>query len=343
MRPIALIATVAALVVAGAPSAAFRLAADDVELAHFVVEGALYGIETQPAFSGYDIRGNLVQGNGRGLNLRSGGAHESVVRHNCFRWNERGIESENPGTLANALIDHNTTFANTRIGIGATGIPGERVNVRIGHNASYADGTAEGTGSIRISASRASTVSYNEIVGSQSGIAGGGGNVGLEISYNRVRDVAGNAIIVQSRTTEPPVAAPSTGLVISRNDTEGSGLNGIVISTTTIGALISDNRADGNGGLCFVPPPDVATTCGHGIFVGGGSSGSRVERNHTRGNTRDGIRVARTSFGNVLDGNHMWHNLVHDAHDTNRPANVWVDNHCEIDDPPGTICPAEAP
>ena len=88
-----------AAVVAGAPYS-FNLAADGVQLRGFVIEGADYGIVTAPEFSGYVIHRNLVENSTRaGINLRASGAMATVVSHNCLRGNERGIESENPGTL----------------------------------------------------------------------------------------------------------------------------------------------------------------------------------------------------------------------------------------------------
>ena len=332
----------------------FRLEADDIELEHFVVQGARYGIDTDPRFSGYEIRGNLVQHNtgpplapGAGLNFRSSGAQEALVRHNCFRGNDKGTESELPGKLENARIEHNSTFRNPEGGIRATG-DGERERVTIEYNAGRQDGLrgpdpVPGRGSIMISHSTDSSVSYNDVTRSAVGILAGEGNVGLEISRNRIREVAFNGIIVQGEPGVPPNPI-NDDLNISHNDVVGNGENGIALSSLvfTEDSLISHNRTDENGGA---PGCGARRNCGNGIFVGRTTSGTRnrFEHNHARRNHRDGIlsfgdAVVPAPAGNFYTDNHMRDNIEHDAHDDNRPGNVWLNNHCETDFPTGTIC-----
>lgn len=76
----------------------------------------------------------------------------------------------------------------------------------------------------------------------------------------------------------------------------------------------------------------------NGIAVGM-SQNVTVERNHSDRNALDGIRSGPAPTGsNFFVSNHMLDNSEHDAHDENRPANTWVDNHCRTDFPAGTIC-----
>lgn len=318
----------------------FTLAANDVEIEHFVVQDADYGIDASPAFSGYEIRGNLLQQNGRGLNFRSSGAEESLVRHNCFRGNQRGIESELPGTLVNARVDDNSTFRNREGGMWATG-EGQRIGLTIEHNSSLQDGgTVAGNASIRITNSTDSRVTYNEIIESAVGIRGDNGNVRLEVSRNRIRDVNFNGIIFQSQV---PGGPPNVQLDVSHNHVLRSGANGIAFGSGvgTFDSLISHNQTDENGRTCL----GLFRNCGNGIFVGRRTSGTgnRFEHNHARRNFRDGIlsfgdSPADAPAGNFYLHNHMRHNIEFDARDDNRAGNVWEDNHCETDFPPGTIC-----
>ena len=161
-----------------------------------------------------------------------------------------------------------------------------------------------------------------------------------------MREVAFNGIILQGepRVLPNPI---NDQLNISHNDVGRSGENGIALSSLvfTQNSLISHNRTDENG-----DPVGCAgrRNCGSGIFVGRTTSGTRnrFEHNHSRRNLRDGILSfgdppgtgVPAPAGNFYFDNHMMHNVEHDAHDDNRPGNVWVNNHCETDFPPETIC-----
>lgn len=325
----------------------FNLAADDVELEGFVVTGASYGIVTDPAFSGYEIRDNLGQNNGlAALNLRTDGGNESLVRHNCFRENGRtGMESEAPRILRNARIEHNSTTRNGGTGIDAacgTGGPGAAVreDVTVAHNASLREGFA----SFTIANSRNSRLSHNSSVASVVGIVAAGGNEALEVIHNAVRE-ARNGMLINAFCSSQPNAA----LDVSYNRFEHNSNQGILSQPplSLVGSFLSHNRTSDNGanGIILPNARDNRIERNHshrngqdGIRIGRGSTGNRVERNHTNHNGRDGIRAVATAIMNVFAGNHMRKNGEHDAHDDNRPDNVWVNNHCETDFPPGTIC-----
>ena len=205
-----------AAVVEAAPYG-FHLAADDIGLTGFVIHGGDYGIVTSPDSSGYRIQGNLVQYGARaGINLRSSGTAETVVSHNCLRANLRGTESENPGILRHARITHNRTSGNGQIGVGATGVPGERVGVAIEHNVSRGDGldVLAFSAAIMLSASTDSRVAHNTSAASARGVWVGGGNVGLEVVHNRVHDSVANGILLNARASEPVV--PNVALEVTQ-------------------------------------------------------------------------------------------------------------------------------
>lgn len=318
-----------AVVVEAAPYA-FHLAADDTGLTGFVIHGGDYGIVTSPDSSGYRIQGNLVQYSARaGINLRSSGADETVVSHNCLRANLRGTESENPGILRYARIAHNRTTGNGQVGIGATEVPGERVGLVIEHNVSRGDGleVLAFSAAIMLSASTDSRVAHNESAASARGVWVGGGNVGLEVVHNRAHDSVANGILLNARASQPMV--PNVGLDVSRNDIRHSAASGLVVSFASANdSLFSRNRLTDNGN--------------DGIFFAG-NRGNLIEHNHAVGNGADGIRSLRGASGNVFAHNHLRDNAEHDAHDDNRPGNLWVANHCDTDFPSGTICAQAQP
>ena len=318
---------VRAVVVEATPFA-FHLAAHDTGLTGFVIQGGDYGIVTSPDASGYRIRNNLVQHSGRaGINLRSSGATETVVSHNCLRANLRGMETENPGILRHASITHNRTSGNGQVGIGATGMPGERAAVVIEHNVSRGDGleVLAFSAAIMLSASTDSRVAHNESAASARGVWVGGGNVGLEVVHNRVHDSVANGILLNARASEPMV--PNVALEVSHNDIRHSAASGLVVSFASANdSVFSRNRltANGNDGVFFA-----------------GNRGNLVEHNSAVGNGADGIRSLRGASGNVFANNHLRDNAEHDAHDDNRAGNDWVANHCDTDFPSGTICAPE--
>ncbi|MGH3371921.1 MAG: right-handed parallel beta-helix repeat-containing protein [Nocardioidaceae bacterium] len=313
-----------AVVVEAAPYA-FHLSADDTGLTGFVIQGGDYGIVTSPDSSGYRIVANLVHHSGRaGINLRSSGVAETVVSHNCLRGNLRGTDSENPGILRHARIAHNRTTGNGQVGIGAPGVPGERVGVVIEHNVSRGDGleVLAFSAAIMLSASAESRVAHNESAASARGVWVGGGNVGLEVVHNRVHDSVANGILVNARAPEPMV--PNVALDVSHNDIRHSAASGLVVSFASANdSVFSRNRltANGNDGVFFA-----------------GNRGNLVEHNRGVGNGADGIRSLPGASGNVFAGNHLRDNAEHDAHDDNRAGNQWVANHCDTDLPSGTIC-----
>lgn len=95
---------------------AVQLAADDIVFYGFHVQNTDQnpGMFSSSLFSGYQILFNVVQRNSFGLYLNASGTRETLVRHNCFRFNDRvpaaaggsGIYSDQG--LRNAQIQENT-------------------------------------------------------------------------------------------------------------------------------------------------------------------------------------------------------------------------------------------
>ena len=297
------------------PFYSFNLQANDIVLEGFVVQGAMRGIRTGH-FSGYTVRHNLVQANTLdGMNFATDGAMESRVYDNCFRNNARGGLVSELGNLHNARIDHNETFAN-RHGIVLAGA-GSRLDVTVDHNRSRNDQFAIG-----ISNSRASRIVDNDVANAgQAAIAVNGANVGLEISSNRLR--ASTAGIFFARRIFLPEFGANSRLDVSNNDIERNRYGILAFPNALHISLIANNQISEN---------EV-----DGVRLQALNNGNTVRNNHVYRNGRNGIYAQLAAF-NVFDGNHMRDSGEFDARDDLRETNVWTDNHCVTDFPPGAIC-----
>ena len=168
----------------------FNLAANNIKLEGFVIQGADFGVQTSSSFSGYTITGNLAQDStSGGINLLSNGAKQSRVSMNCVRSNGEGILSELGPLLANARVDHNTATGNS-VGIDASGI-GSRDAIRFDHNTT----TNNDVGHL-ISNSTNSSIDHNSSTGDGNGINVGGSNSGLVVQNNTVTASIGSGITV---------------------------------------------------------------------------------------------------------------------------------------------------
>ncbi|MGH3079709.1 MAG: right-handed parallel beta-helix repeat-containing protein [Gaiellaceae bacterium] len=191
-------------------SSGFKLEADDIELAGFVVQGASVGIDAVDRFSGYRLHHNLIRLNTLfGVDFGSEGTGDSRVDHNCIRENRWGLVSEldddslwafpavgdergewNARDLHNARIDHNSTFRNAA-GVEAAG-PGRHDNVVFDHNVSREDQVG-----IALQNSRQSRIQDNGLRPARFGVLVGGATTGVEIARNAVQ--TGEQGIVLSR------------------------------------------------------------------------------------------------------------------------------------------------
>jgi parallel beta-helix repeat protein len=308
----------------------FNVIAPAVQIERFTIKAA--GVEgigtyTSPLFSGYRIERNLYTLNTFGLYLNSNGAARSYVEHNAFNDNNlcdrlappppcsaqgNGIYSDQG--LENAEIEHNYFTLHESAGIVFTTTIGLIEDVRIAHNESRQDGSFAA-----IFNSQRVNVLHNRIYRHQgSGIFLGGGDRAMRIAYNHLFAGASSGIVVTFVG-----AGVNLDVLIDHNLIRGGGGNGISLNETNSNE-VRFNRIEGKAA--------------NGIRLND-SDHNRVARNHAHRNGVDGIRVNDSgSVGNRFVRNVMFRNAEHDAHDNNRPGNVWIKNQCRTDSPPATIC-----
>jgi hypothetical protein len=345
-------------------SIAFKLEADDVELAGFVVQGASVGIDASDSFSGYRLHHNLIRLNTLfGLDFGGEGTRESRVDHSCIRENRFGLVSEldddslwkpsdgperdewNARNLRNARIDHNSTYRN-RAGLEAAG-PGQPHLVTFEHNVLVEDVVG-----IAIQNSTESAVVDNEITMRDpwpvNGTSAtfpflfGGNSVGLEVRSNRA---LGGRTGVTFQTTGfiDLFPAASRNVVMAENVVTGMTRTGIGLAPATaaapslIDSLLENNTSNENG---F-----------HGFIIQSGNHDNLLRANQANENGGNGIYAFAATFSNTFAQNSMhdngWNPLVVppvltnpkvDARDDNWPQNTWTDNDCDTDNQEGLIC-----
>jgi hypothetical protein len=291
-------------IVQGGPSPLFSLAADDVSLLNFVVQNNAggNGIETNSAFSGYDIRNNVVQNNtSTGLVFHASGASPSLVANNCFRTAGLGIRSASfSGPLQDAVIRNNDFFQNAGGGIFLGHIsPGSLDGVTVANNVSRED------------------AGFIEVGGSQD----------TKIANNRIFDSADDAIVVDG---------DNVGLVVRANRLSGGALDGIAVIDFLSGGggnqglNIVRNRIDGFAGSGIIATPEA--------LFNSKVVENRIEDNDVDGIRlavgNDGNRFT----DNVLDdnGEHDCHDETAGG-GTAGTANIWRKNQGDTATPPG-IC-----
>jgi parallel beta-helix repeat protein len=324
-------------------SIAFKLEADNVDLAGFVVQGATVGIDASDRFSGYRIHHNLIRLNTLfGVDLGSEGTHQSRVDRNCIRDGLRwGLVSEldddslwkfgdgperdlwNARDLRNARVDHNNTFRNggplLGVGLEAAG-PGQRDQVTFDHNV-----LREELVGIALQNATRSAIVDNEITSSAfRSIYLGGANDGVEIRSNIARG-GGAAGVRFARAEFLDVFPPSRNMLVSRNDVSDMGGAGMFVAADSLtGSTISENTTSENRG--------------NGIAFARGNTGNVVLRNQSDNNRAVGILAGLGATGNRFDHNSMHGNALFDASDLNTPLNEWIGNDCDTDSPAGMLC-----
>jgi len=278
---------------------AFELRADNVILSGFTVRGLANGpgIYTSPAFSGYLIRGNLIEDNVFGLYLHSSGAIESVVAHNVFRENNRPGSASGDGIysdqgLQNATIERNVFTGHESAAMVFAGTA--QSGLRIRHNRLVDDN------SIVVFNASDIEISHNASLRPEgTGILIGGGVTGATVSHNRIDDGAYRGIVVLNYLGP---SGPNSDVVIAHNVVRGNGTQGIELSDVT-GSRVERNQVLANGG--------------DGIRLTETATGNVVEGNHMRSN--GGFDAHDLSSGTETAGT----------------ANTWTRNHCNTDSPDG--------
>ena len=264
------------------------------------------GIFTSRDHSGYRLLDNVMQDNTKGLYLNSSGAQATLVKHNCFRNNNRPGAASGNGVysdqgLANASIDDNFFTLDQNAAIVVDTFLTPPANLTITHNNSVDDS------SIALFHVKDSVVSYNHSQGSNgSAIFVGGDTSNLEISHNLLENGSANGISIHDDVSGPPIG-PNVNLLVTKNNTRGFGSNGI---------RLQGDAAGNNDNVNF---------------------------NRSRGNAVDGIRAVglmpdgETSAGFRIEKNEMSSNGEHDCHggSATPPANTWLNDKGFTENQPG--------
>ena len=270
------------------------------------------------------IRDNLVQNNVFGIYFNSSGASESVVENNYLNNNNvpgaasgNGVYSDQG--LRNAEIESNLITNHTNAGIILIGFGAPpNNNITISNNALIEDA------SITLLQIDDSEVTHNLSVNSKgSGIVVTDAQ-NLLIAYNDLQNGAFNGVSLTSVGV-----GESANVRIEHNMISGFGDNGVRLS-------FSQNN--------FVNYNQIENNRGSGILLEATSSANRIAHNQVfengspLGDLTDGIRVMLGSVGNLIEYNHMFDNITHDAHDDNpNGVNIWRHNQGETENQPGLI------
>ena len=328
-------------------SVAFKLEANDIVLAGFVVEGATVGIDAADRFSGYRIHHNLIRLNTLfGVDFGSSGTNLSRADHNCFRENSYGLVSEldddslaerdesNARYLVNARIDHNSTFRHQpglQAGLEAAG-PGRHDRLTFDHNVSREDRIG-----IALQNSQDSAILENDITLARHGIYVGGATEDLRIARNYVhtarlpaRNLAGQGIVFV-----PPTGfldsfdAPATDVLVSENTVTGFS-DGIIAAPFPGGRLVDSTIVNNITNENVQPPEAMMPNFGAGIRLHSGNVRNTVRGNQADRNSRYGIWNRTGATANTYLGNSMFGNGVADAADDAWGANEWIGNLCAV-------------
>lgn len=252
---------------------AFNLTANRIVIDGFRITGADgdSGIVTAANRSGYEVRNNMINSNTRGINLNSNGNIKTIVSRNLFDTNNvagpgAGDAIRSVSGLRNAEISYNTfqNHANSAITLADSATHN---NVKFHHNLSMNDATTVNW--YRASNSRAD---HNDISGffapDYGAISLGGGNSNVTIDHNDISGRNSSGIVIVDY-----IGAVNTNLTIDHNDIFGSALDGIEVRASSTGGsvLITFNDANSNGR--------------DGIRVDTGNSGLVINENDMSGNT----------------------------------------------------------
>ena len=288
----------------------FFLQADNITVEGFTIQpdpasvGATPGIGvfTDPAFSGYDVRHNVIQNNTFGVDVNSHGELTAYVRQNCLRNNNLNQTQGGFGIfsnigLNNARIENNYCTQQRNYCILLTG--GPNVNVQVTHNESVDDST------IALMVATNVVVDHNKVINpTNTGILlGAGVNTG-DVSYNQL------------------YGGPNSG-------------NGISLSAQAVAANpapAARNLSVGNN--------KVSNFKWDGIRLGDASTANTVENNRVEYNAMAGIQATGQANNNTIQKNMIRQNHP-DCYDdttgagTAGTANFWVKNHGQTENRPG--------
>jgi Right handed beta helix region len=288
------------------PATGLVITAAGVVVAGFDFQNSNFGITNPPAIpiSGFWIHDNVFRGHANDA-IRLRNASAGRVDHNCMR--ENGAHGMTLIGGHDVRIDHNATTRNglaipSSEGIHVIGLTAPAFDVTVEHNRSVNERLAIG-----LSRTADVVVTANSAVGSEfAAIRLESGNTGTQITHNHLT-ASGNGILFSPENIGfvPLLGPPSTGLLVSHNQTDSMVESGI--------------RAEPNS-----------------------LSASVLSWNSSVGNGQDGIRIeAGGNGGNTIANNQLLRNVEHDCHDdtvgpgSGGTANVWEHNHGETENRPG--------
>jgi parallel beta-helix repeat protein len=290
----------------------FMLAANSITVNGFLVEDNSNnaGIQTSPAFSGYQILNNIVQNNVFGIYLHGSGAATTLVRRNLLDDNNlpgsasgNGIYSDQGAVGITVLANSFRNHSNTGIIFAAAGIQQESIIIQ--NNRSLNDNTFVALFDVQNA----------QVVANQTNDDVDAGDSGSTIF------VGGN----------------SAGILIQRNVLVNPGFSGIAVRDT-LAALGSTANVNVLGNT-------VTGAEGSGIDVTAEDFAAVSARNNTlRNNAIDGIFFGSLTKGNQIRSNTASGNANLDCEDdsvgsgTSGTNNTWTNNNGGSDDPNG-ICP----
>jgi parallel beta-helix repeat protein len=312
-----------------------------------ILQGGLLG----PAGPGNRIVHNVSRNNpGQGI-LIANSANARVDHNDVHDNGQNGILLTGPVTTG-TVIEHNEVVHNgsTNVNDGIRLQNGASNNV-VRHNESrlnrhdgvHLTATAGNPGASN------NLVEHNRLA--DNGTPGAGNGCGVDVDSGSANNTVRHNHAEGHDNSGIRVLNAGTGNVVAHNNVSDNGQNGI-LNQNTAGTLIEHNKANRNVGFGAAFGRGIHTTMSANLTVRrnqansnsddgivlGTVQNSLVSENHADSNGRDGIRSGSNSSGNVFARNHMRHNGEFDADDMNRPANTWTDNHCDTDNPPGTIC-----
>lgn len=274
-----------------------ELQADNIVVDGFLFSGttraaALY---SSPATSGYKIRNNRFEANAFGLYFNASGDNPSVVDRNYFRINNENLGSAaaagngiySDQGLAGALIQSNKFRGNVNA---AVLIAGPTTGLTASGNNSSGDGTF---------------------------LAAFAGS-GFRVLNNTVNASLGSGVYFNG----------ASSITVQGNRIYRSGFSGIRIADGVSGAFINRNTANGSGD--------------QGISVSSTVPGAaNVRYNVTNYNNGDGILFASGTRSNVIRYNNARYNGEFDCQDgstgsgTAGTANIWTANKGITSSPAG--------
>jgi parallel beta-helix repeat protein len=257
------------------------------------------------------------------------------VEKNCIRSNPGGGIVSEDGALRRAVIRSNTV-ADTFEAVTTLG-PHPRYDISISRNtirrANYG---------IAVSGTVGSDITGNDIdltnpppdAASGSGIAVGGGNLGLTITSNTISAVFGTAVYFRREGALAVNPGANIGILLARNTLQDNLGSGVRVEIPAEGrpanltsSLLYRNTADRNGV--------------NGFAVTAGNDGNVLLANQSTNNGRYGIALLGAA-NTVIAANTMNGNARADAHDDAVDQNHWIANTCGTDEPVGALCNAPA-